>query len=358
MDSPDVARCTAALSSVLAFAAVEASTSAFPVLTVNGKAFECGEQLGFAWRDALRVHADRRPTDLKPWWMNARKPFRQLIDRHAPHLPDLFRGMAKGAGLRETEVGSVLPAETGGCTSFALQPRMTLDGQPMSGQTKDNHVSQTFYYVVLRLRMTDAPPALTLTYPGWVFGHGFVVGGCSIWRNSLLAAEGRGALPHGAWGLLAQHCHNVDEIVELTRQHGVVHAFHATVADEQSGIAGIAVGGGKVSVLRPTGGLYVHANAVRTRALASVDTATPAERENSLLREERLRARVEPDLKRMSVPLLFAAMSDHVGYPASVCAHTGPDRLTTAAIVAEPKRRLLHACRGNPCSNLPITYAL
>ncbi len=338
--------------------AIQPPSPLFPEITVAGTAFDCGEQLGFAWRDALKVHAENRPKGRKPWWLSPRAPFRQLLDRHAPHLPDLFRGMARGAGLRDAEVGSVLPAETGGCTSFALQSRLTLDGQPISGQTKDTPVQREFYYVVLRLRMTDAPPALTLTYPGWIFGHGFVAGGCSIWRNSLWAADGRGTLPHGVWGLLALHCHTVGEVVEMTRRHGAAHAFHATVADEHGGIVGIEVGGDKVGVLRPSGGMYVHANAVRSRTLARVDNGTKSQHLNSTLREQRLHARLEPDLKRLTVPLAFSAMSDHAGYPHGVCTHASREFTTTAAIVVEPKRRLLHACRGNPCRNLPATYAL
>ena len=64
---------------------------------------------------------------------------------------------------------------------------------------------------------------------------------------------------------------------------------------------------------------------------------------------------------RLTAQKAMQILADHAGYPAGICSHmhnNDPDRGTTAAIVAEPTRGLLHATRGNPCCNWPVTFSL
>ena len=132
-----------------------------PLISIEGTTEECGYQLGCAWSEALARQCRVEPSEL-PWWKADR--YAPLIDRYAPHLPGLFAGMAQGADLPEERLAVLGPAAlTGGCTSFAVEPGMTLHGEPLSGQTKDTPVSRTFRYQVLRMRISDAPSMLTVT---------------------------------------------------------------------------------------------------------------------------------------------------------------------------------------------------
>lgn len=329
-----------------------------PLLDVEGNSRDAGVMLGYLWADALRLHADHWAADRRPWWQDKR--FDRLISRYAPHLPELYRGMAKGAGVPAEKVSDAAPPQgRGACTSFALQPAATLDRQPISGQTKDTGSARWFQYQVLRLKLSDAPSALTLTYPGLLFGHGFVAGGCSIFRNSMYAGEAQGLLPYFVWGILALHCPTVEEVVELTKRYGVKNGGHCTAADARGGIVGIEWGQGGVAALKPKRGIYVHANAVVSGAkLGRHEKGWPFGRENSLHRETRLRARLEADRGRLTAQLAYMGLCDHVGYPRSVCRHQSLDELTTAAVVVEPTRGLLHVSRGAPCQNWPKTYCL
>lgn len=328
-----------------------------PDIHVTGSIADCGEQLGEIWRDVLRQGAEAVPAQSRPWWQTSAAG--ALLDRYAPHLPDLYRGMARGAGLRDDQVGTRATAEAGGCTSFAITPAITRDGVPISGQTKDTPVERLARYRVLRLACTDAPQALTLTYPGWLFGHGFVAGGCSIFRNSIYGPASSGGLKYGVFGLLALHCRTVAEVAALAEADGMDECVHITVADSQGGVIGIENTGDGVRILQPEGGLYAHANAIRVADLAvNEGTSTYFEREDSLNREARLRARLEVDRGRLTPALALAALTDHVGYPVSICRHQNDDACTTAAVIAEPTRGRLHCTLGHPCSNLPHTYSL
>lgn len=336
-----------------------------PLVDISGPPFEAGVMLGYTWKEALHAAAASRPAEERPWW--TQRPGESLIARHAPHLTDLYRGMAKGAGLPEFRcfdasasgpVRAATPAD--GCTSFAVHPSITLDGVPLSGQTKDTPRQQQFRYLVLRLKLEDAPQALTLTYPGLLFGHGFVTGGCAVFRNSLYAGVADGNLDLTPWGLLALHCRTVDEVIELTRRHGVRVSGHFTVADEDGGIAGIEIAKGGIAVLRPRRGLYTHANTVSSgrKRLLKHETKSPFNGENSRQRENRLRERLDTERGRLTAPLAMTALTDHTNHPRGICRHESDQAMTTAATVAEPTRRRLHCTRGAPCRHWPHTFRL
>ena len=329
-----------------------------PLVNCEGTARECGLMLGSAWKEALTLEASRARSD-KAWWKDKR--LCKLISEYAPHLPDLYRGMARGAGLREDMISWRAPQhERGACTSFAVAPGSSLDRTPISGQTKDVSHVRGLQLVVLRVKMTGAPSMLTLTYQGWLFGHGFVKGGTAVFRNSLYVETCDDGLPYDIWGILALHCRTVEDVIELTRRHGMQGAAHVTVADERGGIVGIENGRGGPALLKPKRGIYVHANCVVSgRRMMRYERGHDIfHREDSLHRTARLRARLEADRGRLTAQLAHGALCDHDGYPLSVCRHESVEAMTSAAVVVEPTRGLLHATRGAPCQNWPRTYRL
>jgi hypothetical protein len=210
------------------------------------------------------------------------------------------------------------------------------------------------------MKMSDAPSALTLTYQGWLFGHGFVRGGTAIFRNSLYVADRVDGMPYGAWGMIALHCPTVDDVMAFTREHGVCRPFHTTVADERGGIVGIENGRGGPVFVKPKRGIYTHANCVigGKRMLRYEHENGVFCRADSLNRTQRLQERLGSDGGRLTPQLAYAAMCDHAGYPVCVCRHQGRNVLTGGIAIAEPTRGLLHVTRGNPCQNWPRTFSL
>lgn len=331
-----------------------------PLVECKGTALECGRMLGSLWKPALQAEAERTK-GTKAWW-NSRR-YAPLVEKYSPHLPDVYRGMARGAGVSEDAMGERAPVdETGGCTSFAVAPEATMEGIPISGQNKDVSLSRGRQLLVLRMKMSDAPSMLTLTYTGspWLFGHGFIQGGTAIFRNSVYIRSGSGSLPYKIWALLALHCPSVNDVIEMTDRHGVGDAFHVVVADERGGIVGIEAGQGGVAYLRPTRGIYAHANAVVSpEPLGQTEKDdTQFTRADSLHRMQRLSERLQADHGRLTAQLAYNAMCDHDGYPRSVCRHQSIEAQTAATVIAEPTRGLLHVTRGSPCRHWPQTFSL
>ena len=330
-----------------------------PELNIEGTTREAGRYLGAAWGEALRFGASQQAGGTVPWWKH--RPYAKLVDRHAAHLPEFYRGMAKGAGLDEDRISSRAPGDAHGCTSFAIAPSATLDGIPISGQTKDGPRSLAMQFIVLRLSLTDeAPSALTLTYQGELFGQGFIQGGCAAFRNSLYTGPTGGTMPYFVWGLLALHCRSVEDVMRLTRDHTVDMSFHTTIVDEGGNVVGIEYGPGGPVFLKPTRGIYAHANAVVSskRLMRHEEDDRYFCRADSLNRVARLQERLQADRGRLTAQAAFAAMIDHGGYPVSVCRHQAHEAMTRAAVIAEPTRGLLHVVRGPVCQNWPRTHRL
>lgn len=328
------------------------------LVSVAGTSRECGRALGEVWRKAIRsVSSDQ--TGRPQWWRE--KAFAKVVERHVPHLPELYEGLAEGAKVPPRKLVIPTPSDLfAGCTSFAVAASHTVDGRLLCGQTKDTPLSRLASYQVLKMKPTDAPALLTLTYPGMLFGHGFINGGCSVFRNSLHAREPRrGKLPYQVWGLLALYCRRVADVVSLLERHGVREPFHCTVCDSEDEICGIENGRGGSVLLHPRQGIYVHANHVESKSGIQIDTsARPVFLASSKARSKILRPALVRHGTKLTPRLTMASLASHEGFPKSVCNHESEQFCTSAAIVAEPASGRLWVTAGPPCEAAAIEYCL
>jgi hypothetical protein len=333
-----------------------------PLLSIAGTSFECGEQLGMAWRHALRQYAAQGKGRWTPWWWKG--PIAKLVQQRAPHLVDVYRGMARGAEIEEETCGyAAISAPATDCTSFGVHKDQTLDGVGLAGQTKDTSIDRTYLYRVLRLRPSDAPGLLTLTYPGELIGYGFAQNGIAIFRNALYVTPRTpgGELPFDAFGLLAHFSPSLDDAVELAKRHGVSSVGHVTLADAAGRSVGLELCQGEAEVIEPHDGLYAHANhtvSEKLRPLEMEADRTTHRAGGSEHRQARLYELMESERGRLGPQKMLQHLSDHANFPRSICSHRGREYHTTAAVVAEPVRGLLHVTRGAPCQNWPEVYRL
>jgi len=327
------------------------------LVDVRGTSRACGKQLGRIWKRVLSQTAGSRKKS--PQWWRQRK-FSRLVGQHMPHLPDLYEGMAEGATVAPGALVIPTPVDLfGGCTSFAIEASATLNGHPLCGQTKDTGISRVGRYQVLRIIPNDAPASLTLTYPGMLFGHGFVTGRCAVFRNSLYAGNrSHGELPYNVWGLLALHCTAVSEVIELLQRFGVNEPFHCTVCDSVGSIIGIENGIGGVATLSATNHIYTHANNVLSGGkMLRSESVDHAYVRSSNHRRITLQKILSHDRNRLTPQLAYHALSSHSGYPRSICNHESADFCTTAAVIAEPSTGRLWVTSGPPCMTWPTEYS-
>ena len=85
------------------------------------------------------------------------------------------------------------------------------------------------------------------------------------------------------------------------------------------------------------------------------------EHELSRHRMHRLYSLLDAERGRLMAQKAWMALADHAHYPGGICRHivcSDGNRYTSAAVVAEPAKGMLHIVRGTPCANWPVTYSL
>lgn len=186
----------------------------------------------------------------------------------------------------------------------------------------------------------------------------------AIFRNSLYVAPSRkgGELPFDAFGLLAHFSRSIEDVIELaTTSRGVSTVAHCTIADADGHAVGFEICQGQVEIMEGRDGLYAHANhtvSPKFRRLEDEECRRAIEAGGSEHRDRRLYELMERDRGRLMPQIMLQDLSDHENYPRSICSHRARGYHTTASVIAEPTRGLLHVTRGSPCQNWPATYRL
>lgn len=336
-----------------------------PLLAIEGAAYNCGREYGELIQEQFPFYASYHHQN--PWWLELPPEVKRLYERQAPHLFDLFQGLSDGIGqLQDERRPDTVNLGTEGCTSFGVSGKLTLDGEPFSGQTKDTHIKSAHRYVVLRMRIKDAPTILTLAYPGEILGYGMWSTGMSIFRNSLYSSAGaKTGLSMDSWGYLMLAGSSVHDGVDLAKRFGLAGTGNCLISDPQGESLSVEFNAGGVSTVPANAGIATHGNhAEGDSTLAFANYAGkegPSEEENSQYRMHGFRHLLHLERGRLTPQRAFVALADHTYYPQGTCRHWvegQPGMETTAAVVVEPTKGLLHAVRGQPCANWPVTYSL
>ena len=341
-----------------------------PLISVEGSAYDCGRDYGEIVRSAYPGY--ERYLRHAAGWAHLPGAARTLFEQRAQYVPEIFRGLAEsGASERSSNgSGSAAPGASAslvareGCTAFALSGDVTLEGQPISGQTKDVQTSSAALFIVLRMRVAGGPTLLVLAYPGEVLGLGMWSTGMTLFRNSLMSTDGASkGLPMEQWGMLALAGSSIHEAIEIAERHGISNAGCHLISDKTGAACSVEYNAAGVGLVWAKDGIATHANhpeAEVTRPLEDLTWAA-SERENSRYRMHGLHARFAAERGRLTAQRAMQILGDHTYYPQGICRHWiegEPNSETVSAAVCEPAKGLLHVVRGQPCSSWPVTYSL
>ena len=333
-----------------------------PLVAVEGTAYDCGREYG----EIVRARYPGYDLYLRQadGWDSLAPETRRLFERRAPFVPEIFRGLAESASGSGAAVEPAAGGGGEGCTSFGVSGAVTLDGHPISGQTKDVGTAAAALFVVLRMRIAGGPTVLVVAYPGELLGLGLWSTGMSLFRTSLYSTGGAArGLAMEQWGLLALAGSSVHEAVELAERHGIAGQGSHLITDRTGAACTVEYNAGGVGVVWAKDGIATHGNhpeAEQTRPYADLSWEA-SERENSRYRMHGLWALLDGERGRLTAPRAMMLLGDHTYYPQGICRHWiagQPDAETTCAAVAEPTVGRLHVVRGQPCSNWPVTYTI
>jgi hypothetical protein len=239
---------------------------------------------------------------------------------------------------------------------------VTLDGIPISGQVKDTPPNRIPLYIILRMRIIGAPTIMVLAYPGELLGYGMWSTGMCRWRHDLYAKSGSRmpVLTPGVLPLLTLACHNVHQAVELMEKYCGNSAGGCMLMDSSgqavtcdSSISGLGLVWMKDGILTRSN----HPESPLCRG--DEQYPYPGFEADSKYRTHGLRKLFEAESGRLTAQKAVQIMADHSVYPRGQCKHWHDDgTVTTALVLCEPSKGLMHVVRGQPCCNWPVTYTL
>jgi isopenicillin-N N-acyltransferase-like protein len=290
-----------------------------------------------------------------------------FAERYNPDWVEELRGMGEAARVSLDDLmllqvrNQLQPERDAGCTSLSL-------GRPLRAgrivaQNWDNDPALDEFTLVLTRRPLGQPALTTVTQAGLIAYIGFNEAGIGLCLNTLPASSRRLGVPHyfTVRGIYASR--SLEGAVEAVQRAERAIPANIMLTTPQ-GPADLEITIDAVHVLRDEGlGRLTHANHCRHPALAPINDEFP-ELIQSHSRQERIDELLDDHSgASLSVRDIERLLSDHAGYPRSICRHANDDPATglwqtVFSVIIEPEARQMHISRGVPCENRHETYVM
>lgn len=347
----------------------------------SGSRHAIGLQLGEAMRDLVplgiqQILEGEIPRNNREWIQKATPGARlwsrseiiasaqryiPMFKEYCPLLLEELHGIAEGAKLPFEEVlllqtrSEAIFGLLTGCTAFALSRSATADGHTLAGQNWDYRIEPDFM-VVLHLIPDDCPAQIMLTFPGLTSYVGLNAAGVCSFANAMPRLPYRVGMPlYAFWWRVFQQT-SLDGVRKLCAQTTLAQAENQAFCDGSGEIGDCELTPEGPYWMDTSEGFVVHSNHFVNPAFAGRPEYPPL-LADSVPRYARLHGLVKSAYGRLTVPMMQGFLSDHEGYPRSLCRHEPlPDRSTAASLIAEPERGVLHICAGNPCVGEYVAY--
>jgi isopenicillin-N N-acyltransferase-like protein len=353
-----------------------------PRIRVKGSRYTMGVQYGGAcasqirsFRDASLAHLEQFGGLTVDQGLARAETFLDRVRAALPGLAEEVRGIADGAGIRLVEAALLqvryevvnLPAGLEGCTIVGVERDRSAVGSPLVAQNIDVPASNVPLLVMLHLCPDDGPQVLTCTMAGILAQTGLNSAGLGLCGSFVVSANWRFAVPSRNFirRHILERASLEDAIAVMTRFPARASGHNVMVTDGSGRVADIESTPDEFRVLRPSHGVMAHTNHYCHPDLAPCDALSESSlgdfAEDSHRRLRRVHALLDRQPDRISPWELRALLSDHEGYPKSVCRHPDGDPTQTqsaCSVVLAPALRQMSVAAENPCLHAPVDYEL
>lgn len=340
-------------------------------IEVSGSPRELGRQAGEAAREETRGFCEvalERVNKTVPVSreraMDVARQSTAFAEKYRPDLVEELRGTAEAAGVTLDDLmllqvrNQFSPEKEGGCTSLAIQCSAETDA--VVAQTWDNDPLLDNFTVVLTRRPEGKPATMSCSQAGLISYMGFSETGIGACVNTLPAPSRAVGVPHYFTLRELFEARSLDEAAASVRRAHRAIPVNIMLATPQ-GPADLEVTIDDVRVLRPDNSRSVtHTNHCVHPDLLAVNDQFP-ELIQSHARKQRIDGLTASGCS--SIEELKAILSDHDGFPRSICRHPNEDPgngfwVTVFALIIGPSERRMHITRGTPCDHTFETYSL
>jgi isopenicillin-N N-acyltransferase-like protein len=347
-----------------ALAVSEQGASRVRVVRVEGSHYEAGFQLGTQLKANL-VNEVRELQGQDDWaeFRAEAELFLQYSKQHVPEYVAEVQGAADAAGLEMVDLFATLCEEIGdpnyhperGCSDLVASD-VTRDGKVLVAHNNDTTPSIEDEVTIIHYRVDGEPEIVAVGYGGLGISVGYNSAGISLTGNQLDSNDMRPGVPRMLLVRKILAARNIVEAIAAATLQPRASNYNQVIADSNGEIYSIEGSATDYEPLYAEDGYLVHTNHYTSLPMRhfEFDRQRIA---SSLVRYNRGRRLMQHNLGEMTVPKMMEMLSDHVGYPNSICRHASGIK-TTFSIVIDLSTLTMYLARGNPCEHEYAEYHL
>jgi isopenicillin-N N-acyltransferase-like protein len=348
-----------------------------PLVAVEGTPGECGVAYGAAAADLIAANTANYMTRFAtaagidgPSARRYGAQFRTMSRQHTPRVADMLDGVAEGSGVPVDEIYALnarteliysSAPEPSECTAIGVLDTRTVSGHTLLAQNWDWHPDQRPYALLLATRDERGSTVLALTEAGMLAKAGFNDAGLGVCVNMLGSDRDtrEGGVPYHVLlrAVLEERVlgNAIRTACATPRSASINLLLGQAFGGEKDNVPGevldIEVAPGEVGFLNPVDGVVTHANHFEA-PLPLFDTLKNFGSASFFrsARSRRLLGTGPLDEKQLQ-----AVLTDHGGYPQSICRHdiaapSETDRTESLfAVLLDLDERRMSIAAGPPC---------
>jgi isopenicillin-N N-acyltransferase like protein len=348
----------------------------FPVVECSGSPYEIGYMHGSRVKtqveNTVREYKCMFATRFGADWNTVKSFSRKYIDPINwcdEELTEEIKGIADGAGMEFEEIlainarteiinrGKATGTLADGCTSFAVLPGASSDGDTIIGQNWDWKSCLMESPVILRILQGNKPDVLMVTEAGLIGKTGFNSRGIGVCFNAIWTCNNKIGVPTHVLLRRILNSHNHKEAVYALCEAEGAGPANYLIAGSGGDAVDIEYDAGDYTMIFAQNGIIAHTNHV-IGSTPACGSSSSKDAPDSYIRLIRLKESLGSRKMSISVEHIKEALSDHVGYPDSICRHVNPANdlvnreATLFSVIMNLDKKEMHLAQGQPCCSI------
>ncbi|NLJ33401.1 MAG: hypothetical protein GX349_02265 [Firmicutes bacterium] len=341
-----------------------------PIIEAVGTPYEIGYTHGSAAKKQIENCIDTYSAMFKDYAGMDWETATQIVSRYEEAVREYdeesweeIEGIAAGAGLKPWDILALNARSeivlTGqfieGCTSLALTPEATCNGNTLLAQNWDWKASQRDALILLKMRQKNKPSIAMVTEAGVIGKIGLNSAGLGVCLNALATEEPPEGVPLHIIlrGILNSEI--ISDAIEAVGRTKIACAANFLIAHANGEAVDIEAAPTDFDVMYPEDGIIVHSNHFISPRLTNQKDYGKRIIPDSFIRLGRMTKNIKRK-KILGIKDIQELLQDHVEYPDSICRHEdlseepGQRKATVFSIIMDLERRELHIAPGAPCN--------
>jgi isopenicillin-N N-acyltransferase-like protein len=352
-----------------------------PLIEISGAPRERGRQYGEQAREqierSIAWYSEQFSATASLSWdvilENARR-WEPLVEAYLPEALPEMQGIAEGSGFRYEEILALngrgelsagnpfIDDSAEGCSSYSILPEAAGDGHAYCGQNWDWRSAITDTVVMLRIEQPGLPTIVMQVEAGQVGRQGASSAGIGLNANGLGARFGdRLGMPQPYIRRKILNSWDMNEALEAVFRSRQALCTNLLFSHRDGFAIDLETTPGRHGWGYPVDGVLVHTNHFRYFVPKQIESTYRYFSPDSLYRAERIervlaRTREAATGEAMR-SLIHEALSDHLGFPDSVCNHPNENdpwwdqNETVASSIVDLTTGEYWIAHGRPCEN-------